>query len=80
MQLRSCLYACLTFHTSQRGRVSEYWREKEDFPFEIRLSLDVPVIHCCCAVSGVGVRRGRKLFSPNLNIPSVKGIAWGSEQ
>ncbi len=34
-----------TFHTSRRGRVSEYWREREDFPFEIRLSLDVPVIH-----------------------------------
>ena len=66
-----------TFHTSQRERVSEYWREREDFPFEIRL--DVPVIHCCYAVSGASIRWEQKLFSPSLNIPSVKGIVWGGE-
>ena len=47
-----------TLHTSQWGRVSEYWKERENLPFESRLSSDVPVIHCCYAVSGADVRRG----------------------
>ena len=62
------LFACMSPRPIllKGGEFLEYWREKEDFPFQIRLSLDVPVIHCCYAVSGVGVRRGENYLAPIL--------------